>query len=417
MVNPMKTTDKILIGIAAILVVIALAIVLTKPEVPPSDGENNSLARELFIKAVDIGKGQDRYFYSYIEKENDFTSTYSLLKTQDGRMVGVEGILSKKQIYFLEEDTILCIEYNKWDNVCSSVENESALDNYLDSIDLLFFNDQRMEGTKTNMEYFERYGYIVFLPETAEKEIDGNTCTEIRYRFDFNNMSVYEASRFGIGAYTPKEFEWTMCVGRENGEIYSKSVEYTQNGVTYRNEFKLVKSEWGTERTLVVPGNLSTGAVDLLIEEKTQQTNLLNCYNENDEQEKNKCIAVIALNLKNRDICELSGSRRDRCLVSIVPLTKNETICADMVDEEFKNDCYIEMTGATGDRGYCARITNETKKEFCLNLEILDTSGQSDLPADEDGTVPEDQDVDDFIREIYETEVLHKNQTNETGQG
>lgn len=411
----MRATDKILLAIAAVLVVAALFLVFTRPDVPTQDEEKENAARELFIKAVDIGKGQENYYYSYTEVENQFSSTYSLLKKWNQSMIEIENILSRKQIYFLEEDTILCIEYNNQEEVCSSVENETDLENYLDSIDRIFFDDQRIEDTKTNMEYFERYNYIIFDPETKENTVDGHPCVEFNYQFDFNNMSVYEASRFGIGTYTPKEFFWTMCADKTTGEIYEKSVEYTQNGVEYRNSFKLVSSEWGTSKTIVAPENLTKGAVDILIEEKTQQTNIVGCYLEQDVEDQERCLAVIALNIRNKDICGLTEERKDRCLVSIVPLTKDESICLEIEDKEFKDDCYIEMTGATGNKSYCEKIVNSSKNEFCMNLTVTESGSDTGVEGSEEEFVHDDSDIEEFVMNIYEREMNeNKNQTNVT---
>ncbi len=404
----METMDKILIGASFVLVLAAVFLTLNAqpPEVPEPEPDV-SATRELFLKAVSIGKGQDNYYYAYTEAFNDFDSTYRLLRKYDESMLEIETVFSTKQIYFLENDTILCVDYMGYSE-CSSVRDETELESYLDGLEGLFFDDWMIDQTVADTEYFELYGFIRFSPEIETMKLNGRECLGITYNFDFTNMSVYEASKFGIGPATPRQFLYEMCVVNETGEIIRKHITYSQAGVLHENTFNLIESEWDTSRTFEPPENLTDGALDLLVEENSKQNILSECYAEEGD-ERDRCISMFALNLKSRDLCELAGGRRDRCLVSIVPFVRDESICMDIMDMSYKDDCYIEMGGATGNDSYCAHIANQSKADFCMNI-----SAEGGVPLD----APEPVDDDEFVHDYSDIDAfvldLYMNSTNST---
>lgn len=404
----MKNTEKILLGIVFVLVITAVALTfMPKGATVPKELPGTGAARQLFINLAMVGYGQDDYYYSYTEKFNDFATTYGILKKGDEGMISIETVFSTKQVYFIENDTILCVQYSG-EEACSSVHNETSMENYLESLRLQFFDEGRAEQTITDMEYFELYGYIIFSPETIEKTVDGKRCTEFSYDFDFTNITIYEAARFGIGATTPKNFHYVACLDNTTEDVYQKHVEYQRSGIYYTSDFSLISSEWGTSRTVEPPKELSGDAVELLLDEKTAQNAFAKCY-EKEGNDRDKCIAVLALTSENKDLCDLAGERRDRCLVSIVPLTKDQSICPGITDMSFREDCYVEMGGATGDNSYCGQIANLTKRDFCLNITAA-VVPEPEVPEPEvpelgtpDGgnSTVEDADVDAFLWEIY----------------
>lgn len=411
----MKDTEKILIGIVFILVIAALVLTFTPGAVPgPEPEPDTSAARELFTKVAMVGYGQDNYYYSYQETFNDFTTTYGLLmKPGNESMISIETMLSTKQIYFLENDTILCMQY-LGQEACTSVHNDTDVDSYLKMLKHQFFDDRQIEQTVTDMEYFELYGYITFSPETSVKIVDGKECIEFQYMFDFTNITIYEAARFGIGATTPKQFHYTACVDNVTGDVYEKHVEYRQGGVDYTSDFRLLGSEWGTSREVDAPQNLTGDAVQLLKDEKQHQNTLSACYAEEGD-ERDRCVALLALNLRDREMCELAGGRRDRCLVSLVPFVKDDTICPTIVDMSFRDDCYIEMAGVTGDSSFCGEMANASKMDFCLNVSASAKPVEPwdpEIPGNDTNMTGDGSDVDDFLREIYESTL--ENDTNVT---
>jgi hypothetical protein len=69
--------------------------------------------------------------------------------------------------------------------------------------------------------------------------------------------------------------------------------------------------------------------------------------------------------MKNEELCSLAGSRKDRCLVSLVPVLEDEMLCTKITDAGYKDDCYIELAGAFKDDSYCANVMNTSKSDLC----------------------------------------------------
>ena len=115
-----------------------------------------------------------------------------------------------------------------------------------------------------------------------------------------------------------------------------------------------------------IGGPSSSGdAVAVLSDEKQQQIAFAQCFTGKTGAEREKCVSDTALNLHRKDLCDYAGSRRDRCLVSLVPVTKDQTICLSLNDPSFKDDCYVELAGAYKDSSYCAQIADQTKLPEC----------------------------------------------------
>ena len=72
-----------------------------------------------------------------------------------------------------------------------------------------------------------------------------------------------------------------------------------------------------------------------------------------------------AMEQERTDICMIAGARKDQCLVSLVPLLKNNSICDDVTDASYKDDCYIELAGANKNDTYCSDMMNSSKVQLC----------------------------------------------------
>lgn len=399
----MKDFEKVLIGLIFILVMTAVVLmVLPEKAKNNQDGEEgNSSVRDLFMKGSANGLGVRDYYYHYTESSNGHTREYELHKVQNQSMVSIKSPTSQRVLYFLENDTILCVEFNDREE-CSSVKNDESLENYMGQIQSMLLDDSKIEKTMDDAEYFERYGYLEYGSNLTPEYYDGKKCLEFSYRFDFRNMSVYEAARFNIGPNTPERFNYTMCVENSTGNILHKEAEYLSDGKINRNMFDLIEADWDTGKELVIPRDLDDDAIWLLAE--SNRHDISTCYRK-EEEEKNRCIAVAALTLKDAKLCDLAGERKDRCLVSLVPLTKDGTICEEINDPEFKDDCYIEMGGATGEEQYCAMIDDWEKKEFCMNVtsEYIPPPVVANKSADSSANSTDgDEDVDQFLKDLYE---------------
>lgn len=395
----MIKNSKFLLGILGILLIVAVYFVLAPVE---EQAPETNQTRSLFLKAVSLGKGQTNYHYSYSEDTSGYNVTYSLLKKDDGKRVGVCNPFSHKTVYWTENDTFICTDFKSDDDICSSIKDVSSSDPYLLSLESNFFHDEYIEKTISDVEFMESRGYLEYSPEIIEKTVNDRQCMEIEYYFDFTNLSVSDGVRLGLGATTPKKLDWRICVDNETGEVYEKYLNYTHNAREYYVHFVLTESDWDTGMELEVPENLTEGkdAYYAFYEEKEAEGNLLNCFSKEGE-EKESCIASEALASGTIDVCELAGERRDRCFVSFIPIRRDESICQRIISGFFKDDCYTELAGWEKNSTYCDFVLNETKKEFCLSIAVP-----------EEG---EEDEEEEFFPEQNETESNQTMSGNQTG--
>lgn len=339
----------------------------------PSGPTGDELAKELLMDAVSLGENASSYSYSYIEYSDGFPDEFTL--TSDGKTSSVEviGPLSKKKAYFLENDTILCITF-QGNESCSSVKNESVTSGYMSSLKSRLFSKGKIEKARSDLKYRTEHNMQVFSPSLKKKVYQiGDECIEISYIIDYANATLSEMQRFNVLPGSPTHFEAAACIGNQTGELYESQFNYTFMDKLHTSQFKLKDSDFDSKVSIIAPANLTGNAVETLIVENSYKNQLVQCFQKTGS-EQNKCIALMALQLKSKNLCSYAGSRKDRCLVSIVPLTKDTAICPQVQNDNFKDDCYIELAGAYKNSTWCNKVLDPTKNQYCLSIVNKTTS-------------------------------------------
>jgi len=389
------------------VVLIALAVYFVFAEQPPvEEPEDTKEAENLLFKGISLGKGEDEYVYSYREIFDGYINTYTITKKDERGIVEIENPLSVKKLYFLENDTILCIDY-AGKSVCSSVKGQKELENYVSSMEVKFLNDTRIEKDKANMQLMLSRGYAIMDPEIVHEE----KCDRINYQLDFSGISLQEAALFRISSSSPRIFNFTMCVDNETGQMHERTFTYEYQNAVHISSYELISFRT-TAPGIEAPANVTTGAIVVLEDEREQYVKLANCYTENQGEDRDKCISVLALSLKRTDLCGLAGERKDRCLVSIVPLTKDENICSMISDEGYKDDCYIELAGAYKDESYCSSLQNQSKMDLCREAATPPPPPEPENETEDDFEL----DVEEFLEIVETWEDKPENDTNTTNE-
>ncbi|NYZ77104.1 DUF333 domain-containing protein [Candidatus Micrarchaeota archaeon] len=373
----MDVKEKLLITafIALVAVAVYLAFIAPQPPPPPDSGP----AEGLLAKAVEVGKGQNEYFFSFRETSDGYSAEYDLLAKNGQKMMEVRNPLATKQLYFLSNDIVLCAQFMNVQG-CSSVINntDAAFQNYLLSLQSRFFDNTSMDTEKEDMDYFIQHGYLTISPEIADKSVNGHACSEISYAMDFTNMTSGELYRFGISPDSPQRFDWKLCIDNSTGLVYSKHFSYSYQGKEHQWEFILLGADWNPAQQIAPPENLTEGlAYEILVEEMEWQAELRSCYDETGDT-RDKCFSDLALELKMRSICELAGAKRDQCIVRLVPMLLDDSLCTLINNATFKDDCYVELAGGNKESSYCSMIADATKREFCMNISV--PTNQTGIP-------------------------------------
>ncbi|MEW6036594.1 MAG: hypothetical protein AB1529_08340 [Candidatus Micrarchaeota archaeon] len=398
----MEYQHKLLL-ITAILVAAALYIAFTTAPAPAAP--DSSEAEELLLNSSGFGKGLADYAYSYTEVSDGYRTTYSLIRKGGAMMAEVQNPLSTKRVYLLGNDTILCIKYPV-NETCSSIANDTEMQNYIQFVQSRFFNDTNVDRAKGNIQYLMTRGYLSVGPSVENATVGTIPCRRISYVIDYSNLSLEEAGRFSISSDSPKTFWLSACIS-EIGLPYETSLEYADKSGMEHNRTVRV-SLFRTEQvpSITPPANLSGDAVEVFRKEREQQIKLAGCHTERQGEEREKCVSDLALILKRKDLCDLAGSRRDRCLVALVPLTKDQTICGAIRDASFKDDCYIELAGAYKDSSYCEGVKDQSKLENCQ--QAASPKNESDLEVDP-------QKLLNYFENYGKNESEGQNATNGTG--
>lgn len=400
----MDYQQKIVMVVVVLLMLLALYFVATQ-EVPKSEEPADpSEAMELLLKGLSFGAGYEEYVYSYTEVSDGYKTEYVLTKNGNESMVEVRNPLSSKKAYYLNNDTVLCVEYPPGEESCSSVKYSETLENYMNSLHVKLLNDAYIQRGIRDMEYLFAGGYVKLSPEITERA----GCSEISYRLDYSNASMADAGRFGIQTTSPKVFDFRMCIDNETGYMHERSFNWTHEGEGHYKTLTMVSFS-SHSSPITGPEELDGNAMARLEKEREQYVRLVDCYVSMEGEERNRCIATIALDIHRKDLCEFAGERRDRCLVSIVPLTKDVEICPEIDDQSFKDDCYIELAGAYKNSTYCDNVQNASKMDFCLEvatpLEINESAGNE---------TESEIDILDFLEYIDDIDTMGGNSTNQT---
>jgi hypothetical protein len=356
----MEYQQKLLL-VTAILVAVALYIVFTT--VPAPGPESSREAEALLLKSTGFGKGLADYAYSYSDMSDGYKTSYSLIRAGDAGFVEIRNPLSTKRVYLLPNDTIFCIQY-PINESCVSVVNNSEMGNYISFVQSKFFNDTNILKAESAMEELVKKGYLRAEPAIVNRTVGTAACSQVRYIIDYSNVTVDEAARYGIGTQSPKTYSLYRCIDSEGGLAYETSLAYSDKGVMHTKLTSVSAFRKGAA-AITPPVSLSGDAIGTFRKEREQQVKLATCHTDKTGLEKDKCISDIAFNLKRKDICELSASKRDTCLLSIVSLTKDETICQAISDAGMKDSCYIELAGAYKDSSYCAKVADASKAQSC----------------------------------------------------
>lgn len=402
----METQQMVVLIVALLLVGAAVYFVLTAeaPEVVPdgngTDSAQLKVVEGLLFKGLEFGKGETEYTYSFSRTSNGYEVDYALTRKGNVSMLEVKNPLSQKQVYFLENDTILCVNYTGY--VCSSVKNVADVENYITSLEVEFFDDNRINKDMASMRMLIDKGYATLNPEITP----GSACDTLGYTLDFSGLTLQEAALFGISSDSPKTFDFELCVNNDTGVLHSKRFNYSWQGQEYGTETALV-SFTKSAPDIVPPENVSSGAVAELRKEREQSVKLARCFTDSEGEELEKCVSLLALGLKNKELCSLAGSRKDRCLVSLVPVLEDEGLCLGITDPGFKDDCYIELAGAFKDESYCSYVMNASKSSVC------ESAATPAPPKNKSDNF--EMDIDDFMQMVEESgdnETASDNTTN-----
>ena len=363
-------------GIIVVLI-IAIGLILMSQQTKENDTEKtpSEQAKELYLKAIQIGAGVKDYSYSYEEDRAGYRVKTIIISSDNDNFVSIEAPLSKKSVYLLKNDSIVCMKIKAENETCAYAENSTQVMDYLTNIRrnyLLFFTNESVSRTLESTNLSIEKGFLIFENKTQKRKIGNIECLQINFIINYSGwetrISLIQANRLGLSLSGPREFLGYFCVDEKTGEPYEKYFNYSFRGKNVYTHFKLIDSQFNKKTRIEKPKNISNQLLSTLIEnEKIELQDFIKCY-EKDDNERERCIYGYAIDNKLMEACEYATEKQNTCYINIATIKKNEQICEHINELDSRDDCYIEVGGVKRDSTVCNAIINETKKLRCTNV-------------------------------------------------
>ncbi len=339
----------------------------------------NQEAKDLYLSSLLVGKGLDKYSYSYEEDRNGYIVKTTLIKNKNESKITVQIPLSKRTVYFMENSIVLCLSIKESDEVCAYAENSTYVNDYIRTFQDSLLDDKKMLKTVEDSSLLAERGLLTF-NSVEDKELELGKCAKINFNIDYSKLTIQEASRFGLGSGSPLFFSGYFCVDRNSKQAYEKYFNYTFRGQQVYTHFKLISYDFNTEPEIQIPKNISNRlATTLIEEEKEKLSDFLSCYKKVDAGERESCIYSYSIYNKEFLSCKYADSKSDRCFLNVAVARKDANICQQVPSLDYEEDCYIEIAGLNKDNSLCSSIKNETKMARCN--QVSNSTGQVIVPT------------------------------------
>jgi hypothetical protein len=372
----------------------------------PQEGQNTTTIQknqdfELLIKALQYGKNASAYSIEFKENTDGYTTDYQVQRSQNSSLdqVTIRNILSEKRAYFFNSTTVICVNY-KEQKACDNVTGNQELKQYENFIRSKLPSREQIERNVADAQFLFDAGYMK-ITKAQTKE----NCREIEYVLDFSNATIDEGARFGIGSSSPKKFEYKICIDENTNQTRSREFNYTlpQDQSFHYFKYSLQNSTMA-EPQIQTPQEIGNGGetLRLLYEEKTVQGEITKCLIKKTTQEKESCLNKKAIDMRMPLLCELAIEKRDQCLLSTIPVLALESSCQAIANVSIKEDCYIEMSGATRDQSYCQRINSSEKKTQCMQIYQMETNATQNQTTNRSTNQSAQNTTDPIAQRIFE---------------
>ena len=259
----------------------------------PAGPTGADLAESLYIKAISLGENSTEYTYAYTEYSNGYPEDFYIMRESKNSLIKIMSPLSTKKVYYLENDTILCMELLEENETCQSVKNNSITKSYINGMKTRLFSKGKIALAASDARYRIDNSFQSFSNELKTKTLISNDeCVEITHTIDYSNATFEDMQRFSIVPGSPMYFDISTCIDNQTGEIYENKFKYMFNGREQSYVFKLISSDFDNAPTIIAPSNLTNKAVDKAILESGYRIDLINCYLQSGSEQE-KCIMQI----------------------------------------------------------------------------------------------------------------------------
>ncbi len=276
----------------------------------------------------------------------------------------MSALFYTEKIYYLENGTIMCIEYNKKEK-CSIIENEE-LKAYANS-KLIEFPSKELAQKDIDASVFliER-GAMNFTKEEIVN-ISDKECHLFEYDLDYKKLNIDELAKFSMTSSQLEiysNFTNQVCL-YENGDRMFSNLTYTINAIpTFYTRLLTITSE---ATLFEIPQTLSNESqlLEYFYLYRDTEANFYACIYDDDPE---NCFKSEAVYNNDASYCQMAGSKKDDCLLIIGTTKLDLGLCTLIENTDKKDDCFLEISSKLKTIECCEDIQNQTKKESCISF-------------------------------------------------
>jgi hypothetical protein len=242
---------------------------------------------------------------------------------------------------------------------------------------------------KPLIEYFIKNNILKIESEAKNTTVNGINCINISYSVDYEKINLtslkkagFEPANIGVGYFL--NYKINECIEPqtkisiiENGEYKTTFYGLIQKKKNYVLEYKLNEEV----EPITKPGAKAPDNEIIKLTERIKQLNndLQSCFDS--IVTKDRCYMKTALELNEPTLCQAPKNETEQvyCYYQYALRGKSPKYCE--YTKEKKDQCYAEYVYLNKEYWLCEKITNQTLKQECLNLnqtkELNQTINQS----------------------------------------
>lgn len=386
------------------------------------DAKKNE-AKDLYFKTLAIGKDADSYYYSYEEDMSGYIVKTTLLKNGPRYEAIIETPLTKREIFYMENDTYLCVNFNGF-NECSSVGNNTELRSYLKGIKGYFFSNARFNDDNDTISFLLEKNALTF--QSYEKSsVNGKECNNIKYIVNYSALSLSDSAKLGITSSSPTEVLGEICYDQKANEVYVKSFTYKRLGKQQFTKWKLLGSDWKYSTQIEFNRNVTNeSAVSLLYAGVEVQNEFISCLEKGGVQA-DACVFSFAINYEYPQVCKYAGTKADFCTLNFALFDRNVAMCEQISDSKVKDDCRIEIAGKSKNETICGMLNDKSRTQYCMDVvsgkitpvkvsnETIEEISVPELPEDNSSMTNRSEEETNALIDIF-TQMEHGEKENKT---
>jgi len=324
-------------------------------------------------------KEPDRYYIKIQKELDEEKTTNTIVKYGQKNYILMYYGLFQTSLYNDQEnnETIYCLKMLDKEEICTKIDNQTSNQTKeyaaITKAEMQIFPNVE---EKPMIEYFIKNNILKIESEAKNTTVNGINCTNISYSVDYEKINLtslkkagFEPANIGVGYFL--NYKINECIEPqtkisiiENGEYKTTFYGLIQKKKNYVLEYKLNDE---VEPITKPEAKASDNEIIKLTERIKQLNNdLQSCFDS--IVTKDRCYMKAALELNEPTLCQAPKNETEQvyCYYQYALREKSPKYCE--YTKEKKDQCYAEYVYLNKEYWLCEKITNQTLKQECLNL-------------------------------------------------